>query len=75
MTAQATTIRNSFLRLSKQEQLELMHYFLKVVATPVEDEFTLPDNWKKELDRRDESYKNGASPVIPLDKALAEFGK
>lgn len=77
MTLQATTVKESFLQLPKKEQLELMHYFLQALTASTdavsEDAFVLSDAWKKELDARDEAYKNGTSKAIPLQDALARF--
>lgn len=77
MTSQATTVKESFLQLSKKEQLELMHYFLQTLTVSTdaasEDDFELSDAWKKELDTRDQSYKNGTSKAISLQDALARF--
>ncbi len=73
MSEHAIAIKDSFLQLSKKEQLELMHYFLQVLAFS-DDCFVLSDEWKKELDRRDESFKNGNSKTIPLKDVLTQFG-
>ncbi len=56
MSKHAIAIKDSFLQLSKKEQLELMHYFLQVLASS-DDSFTLSDEWKKELDKRDEAME------------------
>ncbi len=77
MTLQAATIKESFLKLTKTEQLELMQFFLQVFASPSSEKlnqpFVLSDIWKKELDRRDANFQNGKSSAVSLEEALAEF--
>jgi putative addiction module component (TIGR02574 family) len=78
MTIQAVDIKESFLKLTKEEQLELMHFFLQVFAgrssVSESEVFTMPEPWKKELDKRDEDYHSGKAKTIPLKEAMAEFG-
>lgn len=45
-------------KLSKQEQAELMHFMVKLLAS---DNTELSDAWKKELDRRESALNDGTS--------------
>ena len=45
-------------RLNRQEQAELMHFMVELLAT---DNFQLTNEWKKELDRRAEALNNDTS--------------
>lgn len=72
MTIKAKNIKDSFAQLSKIEQLELMHHFLQVISGD-DDDFILSEDWKSELDKRDQSYKTGASKTYSVDEALKQF--
>ncbi len=45
-------------KLNKQEQAELMHFMVELLATDTTD---LSDAWKKELDKREAALNNGTS--------------
>ncbi|MDX1941407.1 MAG: addiction module protein [Saprospiraceae bacterium] len=73
MGAQAAEIKDIFLQLPRKEQVELMQFFLDVIAhVPSLDEspFELSEAWKQELDKREADILNGTVQAIPLEKAL-----
>ena len=51
-------IKEEVSKLSKAEQAELMHFMIELLAA---DKFELSDEWKAELDRRDDALENSTS--------------
>lgn len=64
MTSGATDIKTQFVQLEKSEQVELMQFFLHVIAEndwqlDGEDGFLLDNSTKAEIDRRYENLRSG----------------
>ncbi len=62
------TIQKEVEKLNKEELFFLMRYILNLME---EDNFSLSEAWKGELDYRDEQYKNGKESL----KSWAEVKK
>lgn len=63
----ATAIKDEVRKLPRSEQLSLIQYIVQILQT--EDDFTLSDAWKTELDRRDEAFRNGEEKLYSWTEA------
>ena len=73
MGIQAIELKNSFLLLPRQEQVELMQFFLNVIAeSPTAEDipFELSESLIQELDRRETEVLEGKVRAISLEEAL-----
>ena len=57
----ATTIKEEVRKLPRTEQLSLIQFIVQILKD--DDDFTLSDAWKMELDKRDDAYLNGAEKL------------
>lgn len=64
------TIKNELSKLSKAEQAEIIHFMVGLLANPEED---IPNEWKSEIDKREESLKNGRSVGKSAREVLAKY--
>lgn len=51
-------LKEELLKLSKAQQIEVMHFMVEVIAS---DDFELSEEWKAELDKREEALEKGNS--------------
>lgn len=51
-------IKKEVRKLNKAEQAELTHFMIELLAS---DDFELSEEWKAELDRREEAMDKGTS--------------
>ena len=63
-------IKEEVSKLSKSEQAELMHFMIELLAT---DSFELSEEWKSELDSREDALKSGASVGKSAREVLAKY--
>ena len=75
MSVQATAAKSIFLGLPRQEQVELMQFFLEVIANIPDSEgvFEISEDWKQELNRREAEILNGSVKGISLEQALKDL--
>ena len=57
-------------KLNQEELFSLMRYIIKKVE---ENDFPLSQEWKDEIIRRDEAYKNGDEELIPWSHIKKEL--
>lgn len=63
-------IKEEVTRLSKAEQLELMHFMIELLAA---DDFSLSSEWEEELTRRETALEKGESVGRPIRDVLAKY--
>lgn len=68
MTIQA--IKEELTKLNKAEQAELMHFMIELLAS---DDFQLSEEWKQELDNREEALDKGTSIGRPAKDVIAKY--
>jgi putative addiction module component (TIGR02574 family) len=68
MSVQA--IKEELRKLSRAEQAELMHFMVELLAS---DDFVLSEEWRAELDRREEALDNGASVGKPAKDVIGKY--
>lgn len=56
----------------KAQQTDLVHYLIELISN---DKYQLPENWKKEIDRRMDNYEKGVTVGIPAREVLAQYLK
>ncbi|MEZ5044092.1 MAG: addiction module protein [Saprospiraceae bacterium] len=54
----------------KAEQAKLMHFMVELLAS---DDFELSEEWKAELDRREEAMDNGTAVGRPAKDVIAKY--
>jgi hypothetical protein len=64
------TLKEELVKLSKLEQTELLHFMVELLTN---DDFELSEDWKKELDRREEALKNRTSVGQPASDILSKY--
>lgn len=63
-------IKKEVRKLHKAEQAELMHFMIELLAS---DDFELSEDWKAELDRREEALDKGTSVGKPARDVIAKY--
>ncbi len=63
-------IKKEVRKLNKTQQAELMHFMIELLAS---DDFELSEEWKAELDRREEALDKGASVGKPVRDVIAKY--
>ena len=64
------TLKDEMRKLTKPEQLELVHYMIELLAT---DDFTLSAEWKSEISRREEALNNGSSVGVSAKEVIYKY--
>lgn len=64
------TIKKHLANLSRVEQAEIMHFMVELLAI---DDFSLSEEWKTELNRREQALENGTSVGRPAKSVLAKY--
>ncbi|NRB46994.1 MAG: addiction module protein [Saprospiraceae bacterium] len=57
-------------KLSKLQQAELMHYLVELLTA---EEFVLSEEWKGEIDRREQALNDGTSIGRPAKDVLTKY--
>ena len=68
MTIQA--IKKEVQNWDKAQQADLMHFLVELLTN---DQFQLSENWKNELNKREEALNNGTSVGRPARDVLAKY--
>ncbi len=63
-------IKKEVRKLKKAEQAELMHFMVELLAS---DDFELSEEWKAELDRREEALDKGTSVGRRAKDVIAKY--
>jgi hypothetical protein len=63
-------IKDEVCKLTKPQQAELMHFMIELMTS---DNFELSDEWKKELDRREEALAKGDSIGKQAKDVIAKY--
>jgi putative addiction module component (TIGR02574 family) len=63
-------IKKEVRKLNKAEQAELMHFMIELLAS---GDFELTEEWKAELDRREEALDKGTSIGKPVRDVIAKY--
>lgn len=64
------TIKKHLSNLSRAEQAEIMHFMVELLA---KDDFHLSEEWKTELNRREQALEDGTSVGRPAKSVLAKY--
>ncbi len=63
-------IKSEIQNWDKAKQADLMHFLVELLAN---DQFQLSEKWEKELQKREQALKTGASVGRPAREVLAKY--
>lgn len=66
------TIKKEVSKLKKEEQTELMHFMIELLAS---ENPSISEEWQEEINHREEALNNGTSVGKPAKQVIAKYFK